>query len=556
MQLSRKRKDGADTTKSAAPGKRTLAVRKKADAQSGKQLGKGDHIGLDIGASGVKVAVIRDGHVLRIATQPLPVGVIEHGYVVKPKVIAKELKALWKRERVPAKDVHVTFSCADTQTRTVLLPDPNDERELYSEAELAVPMEFPELDLDKIVWRYTRGRKLGMMTEVHLTVMPATAVEQLLKAVKAAGLKVKSLQDATIAAVRVYETTARPVWLLSIGASLTTLALVRNGRIVFARSMPGGGNQITQSYIDAGICADWSAAEYLKRGVSLIGRQIGSFDQALVDQAASATLFFSDDIATRVHELMITKPGLEANEATPDEMWVIGGGSLLDGMPDVLESTMNLRSVRAPAPRKWYRIGAPIGNHAAAIGAPIPLERIDFAHEQADATVRKHREELLEGRRSGSRSALVAGVAVAALALLFSNFALPMVIDTKAAQQESLVAQDELTAAQQASSTKKLKAPATVTAAASAISSLHVNRLAWGRTMTIVMSEIALKTDVKVASMAIEAPPGPLTITGTASPAARLALLTELNNKGVKAQFTTDEDNFTLQVEPLAGGAQ
>lgn len=150
-------------------------------------------LGMDIGASGLKLALVAGGRVERLTTAPLPEQLIREGRVVSEEVLSREIKGILKRERIRVRECALALPADTAYVRKVTMP--------YMTAEhlkLNLPYEFHDyIQSDKSLYFYdyavleTRTDEDGKPVELELlaAAAPREAIAQYRTALRKAGLK-------------------------------------------------------------------------------------------------------------------------------------------------------------------------------------------------------------------------------------------------------------------------------------------------------------------------------------------------------------------------------
>ena len=108
------------------------------------------YLGLDIGESTVKIAVVKDGRVLRLCAAPLPDNLVRDGRVTSPDALAEELRALLRREKISTKKCALALPPADAYVRRISVPYMTQEQ-----LEVNLPYEFHDyIQKDKDLYFY------------------------------------------------------------------------------------------------------------------------------------------------------------------------------------------------------------------------------------------------------------------------------------------------------------------------------------------------------------------------------------------------------------------
>lgn len=133
------------------------------------------------------------------------------------------------------------------------------------------------------------------------------------------------------------------VMLVNVGHENTDIAIVRKGTLLFARNVAGGGKLLTDA-IQQNLRVDFATAEKLKitKGNLTPKGQVkyrDSMEEKVAHAMAGAAGHFVSAINSSV---MFAKAQTKVPECQVSRVVLTGGGSKLKGMPEYLESTLNL----------------------------------------------------------------------------------------------------------------------------------------------------------------------------------------------------------------------
>ncbi len=250
-------------------------------------------VGLDIGTSAVRAALLQGGKkgapvLKRYGEVALPPGAVDGGEVIDPDVVREAIVQLWKRAKLPKKNVILGLANQRIIVRPVDVPALSDDA---LRASLAVhvadfiPMavENAILDFMPLGGAMAESRTPDQAEEAgpaELGVRPILVVaaqremvDNLVRVVEAAGLSVVALDLQAFALVRAVYGSRIPLGeppeaIVSIGAGLTQVVITKDGEAVFFRLVPFGGNEFTDAVM-TGLGVDREEAEEIKRRVGV-----------------------------------------------------------------------------------------------------------------------------------------------------------------------------------------------------------------------------------------------------------------------------------------------
>lgn len=238
-------------------------------------------IGLDVGTHAVRAVELSMGRgrpvLQKMAQVTLPRGAVVAGEVFDIPAVSSALRRLWREGGFASKDVVVGVANARVVARVADLPKLT-EAELRSSLQYQVqdliPIPADEAELDfQIVDEHIPASEPGGedKTRVLLVAAHREMLRSLMAALEGAGLKASRVDLIPFALIRALsgpaflsEEEAGPEVIVSSGAGVTNVVVHQNGIAQFARTLPVGGANVTDSLAEElGVEADH--AEALKR---------------------------------------------------------------------------------------------------------------------------------------------------------------------------------------------------------------------------------------------------------------------------------------------------
>lgn len=238
-------------------------------------------VGLDIGASAVRAAVVETGksspNLRRFAEMPLPPGAVSAGEVVDADAVAEAVAALWKRNKLPKKRVILGIASQRVVVRQVDVPH-LEESELVEalpfQVQEAIPIPIDDAILDFVPLEEFNTPDGDLMLSILVIAVQRDVVQTLLDVTQKAGLSVQAVDLQAFGLVRAAFGADLllggdgPQGLLDIGTSMTQISIVRGGITRFVRILNRGGDHFTHELMD-GLSISFEDAEELKRRVGV-----------------------------------------------------------------------------------------------------------------------------------------------------------------------------------------------------------------------------------------------------------------------------------------------
>lgn len=306
-------------------------------------LGATTAVGLDIGASAVRIAQVGGGRgepaLLSFAQVALPQGAVVDGEIQDPGPVSEAIAQVWKRAKIRGKRAILGVSNQRVVVRQVDLPY-LEEKEFRSslrfQAADYIPMSVEDAQLDFIVIDDYTTESQDHMMRVLLIAAATDMVDNFVTTASAGGVEATGIDLTPFAIARAVSASARGETgvagseaVIDVGAATTNILIHHNGEPRFVRILLVGGDDATKALSEE-LDISYEEAEAVKldlgRGVGsensrlLLSRQV----TALVDEIrGSLDYYLSQEDSEPVSSIVIT-----------------GGGSLTSGLTERLEQTL------------------------------------------------------------------------------------------------------------------------------------------------------------------------------------------------------------------------
>lgn len=238
-------------------------------------FGKKDHlVGLDIGSKAVKVGEIlvskKGLNLKKFGLMPLPPGTIEEGSVKDPENAAQCIRELFRLHRIKSRTVAISiggYSVIVKNIVTQTMTENELQETIHLEAEQYIPFDINDVNLDFLILGEAETSPNQM--NVLLIAVKKEIVSEYVNLIKLAGLAPSILDVDAFALQNIYEVNydirSHNVALIDIGASKTSLNILKGGNSAFIRDVPLGCSQINQRIMSEAGC-DFIQAEQIKLG--------------------------------------------------------------------------------------------------------------------------------------------------------------------------------------------------------------------------------------------------------------------------------------------------
>ncbi|HEY2297740.1 MAG TPA: type IV pilus assembly protein PilM [Jatrophihabitans sp.] len=301
----------------------------------------GHAIGIDIGATAVRAAIVSpgtmDGHpsvtVNGLGQHELPPGAVVNGVVSDQAAVSRALKALWDANKFECKSVILGVSNQQVVVRDLTLPNLGPDqmaKALPFQAREVVP-----IPLDQALLDFT---PLGPPDEATDTVTgllvaaPRQPISSAVQAVERAGLRVARVDLSSFAVLRsIADERLGVEAVIDIGAHLTTVVIHNHGIPKVVRTVTRGGNEWTEILISKGGMDD-AAAESAKRTVGLTDAD--SSIRTMVGQALRPLMA---EIRSSIQYFGSTNPGVRLEKVS-----LAGGSAQLPGIAQAFTDQLDV----------------------------------------------------------------------------------------------------------------------------------------------------------------------------------------------------------------------
>lgn len=297
-------------------------------------------VGIDIGSKAIKVVEIaREGGkpVLKAAGI---VGVadasVEHLQNDADFAnMASIIKKLLSSTKISSKNVNISLPESLVFTRSLKLPlltDAEIDSAVKWQAEDIVPIPVKEAIVQHIVLERNETVQPPEVL-VLIVAAPRALVEKYVKLLSLAGLTVIGIETELIASVRSLAQESQTVLLVNLGSKSTDIAISRNAKLVFSRTIPTAGDALTRAVAQS-LGVSVTQAEEYKKTYGLSASQLEGKVSAAISPVFRIVV---EEIKKAMHFYQTDEGG------EPPNLVVLSGGGA--GLPDVAAYLTKLLSL-------------------------------------------------------------------------------------------------------------------------------------------------------------------------------------------------------------------
>lgn len=298
-------------------------------------------IGLDISSTTIKLLELsRQGSGYRVesyAVKPLPANSVVEKNINEPEAVAQVLRAVVQGARIKTKDAAVAVSGSSVITKLVEMPGDLSEEQMEAyistEADQYIPYPLEEVALDFDI--QGPSEKNPDQVEVLLAACRSENVESRVTVLQVAGLNPKVVDVEAYTMERAFgliqeqleDQEEQIVAVIDIGATMTTLSVLVDGRTIYTREQLFGGKQLTEEIQRRyGLSAEEAGLAKKQGGLpdDYESEVLEPFREAVVQQVTrSLQFFFSSSQYNDVDHIVLA-----------------GGVASLDGLGGLIEEKL------------------------------------------------------------------------------------------------------------------------------------------------------------------------------------------------------------------------
>jgi type IV pilus assembly protein PilM len=313
----------------------------------------GHAIGVDIGATGVRAAILSPGthegrpsvtvHGLGVVT--LPEGAVIGGVVMDRAVVSAALKQLWQSNKFECRNVVLGITSQQVVVRAMTIPNLTPEQRAK-----ALPFQAREivaLPMDQVLLDFAPLGEVDPETDLINGLLVATPRQPVLSAVNAverAGLKVARVDLSTFAALRsIADEQLAVEAVIDIGAHLTNVIIHDHGVPKVVRTVMRGSDELTARLAD-------------DMGMSLADAERAKFEVGLVGAHPEVARILREAVRPLIAEIRSSVHyfGSVSSGSTLERISLTGGGANLDGLAEALTEQVGAPT-RLVAPMQHIR---------------------------------------------------------------------------------------------------------------------------------------------------------------------------------------------------------
>ncbi|MDE2089861.1 MAG: pilus assembly protein PilM [Gammaproteobacteria bacterium] len=267
-------------------------------------------LGLDISSTAVKLLELsRSGARYRVesyAVEPLPPNSVVEKNISDVEAVGEAVRRAIKRATTHTKYTAVAVAGSAVITKTISMPAALTEEEMESQIELEadqyIPYPLEEVNLDFEV--LGPSEKNSEMVDVLLAASRSENVDLRVAAVELAGLSARVVDVEAYALERAFSLIAeqmpdgavdKTIAVVDVGATMSTLNVLHDRKIVYTREQVFGGKQLTEEIMRRyGLSYEEAGMAKRQGGLpdNYVPEVLEPFKEAMAQQVSRALQFF------------------------------------------------------------------------------------------------------------------------------------------------------------------------------------------------------------------------------------------------------------------------
>ena len=238
-------------------------------------FGKKTHlIGLDIGSRTIKIAEVVDKKNSQIFksfhTTNIEPGLIEEGTVKDPETVSQSIRELYKKAKLKEKNVAISIGGYSVIVKKINVQNMTEDElqeTIHFEAEQYIPFDISDVNLDFQILGESEHNPSQM--SVLLVAAKKEMINEYINLVQMTGLNLCIIDVDAFALQNIfefsYDSVDENIALIDIGASKTSLNILKDNSSVFMRDVSLGCGQINEKIASLVECS-LAEAEEIKHG--------------------------------------------------------------------------------------------------------------------------------------------------------------------------------------------------------------------------------------------------------------------------------------------------
>jgi type IV pilus assembly protein PilM len=303
---------------------------------------KKDILGLDIGSSAIKLVELKEGksgyRLQNLALSPLPPEAIVDGALMDSVTIVDSIKDLVKQVKTKTRNAAISVSGHSVIVKRITLPFMTEaelEESIQWESERYIPFDINDVNIDFQI--LGSGAENPEVMDVILVAAKKDIINDYVSVIMEAGLNpaiidVDAFALENMLAINYDLGKEEVIAVANVGASVTSINILRNNVSAFTRDVFKGGNQVTEE-IQRQLHVDFDEAERVKVGSKMDGSSQPLIEKVLKEACESLAAEIGNSLEFFQSTSTYEKIG---------KLFVSGGGSKIKDFDIVLQQQIGI----------------------------------------------------------------------------------------------------------------------------------------------------------------------------------------------------------------------
>ena len=326
---------------------------------------KRSFLGLDIGDSTIKAVElkkIKDSYqVIKTGQIDTPTGAVDDGKIINPEALSAALEKLMAKYNFQTKDVFIVVNGSNVITRQVPMPV-MEEKDIIAalkyEAERYIPIPVEDLIIDHIIIGQEEGEE-GPQYNLLLVAVPQQIIYQYYDLLVGIGLVPVAVEIVPITLWRLFKhykslelnLSDSAFAVIDIGTKISNLVVFVKDRLVYTRTIPVGGSQITESIAQTFMLSLEDAEDYKKKdGLIIVDDHDSEIHDSFDSNSIQLDLAIRSGVSELIHEIQRSldffKLNFKANGQESDKLiqklYFLGGTTKIPGIMELFEAEIGI----------------------------------------------------------------------------------------------------------------------------------------------------------------------------------------------------------------------
>ncbi len=341
-------------------------------------------IGIDIGSSSIKIVEMKkNSKIHKLGFEKIPEGLVNQGRIEASQPLADIIKDTMAKYKIKGTECSLCISGSELLVRELKLPEMNENQimdNIKHEITSFLPLDHEEYCIDYKVLDYIESENNGSgKLSIMVAAVPNNLVESYINTLKKARLRVvyvDIIPNITgkiakwIMSTNNMDVNHSNLCMIDFGARNTNIVILKNGNYFIHKTVSSGGDYLTA------IIAEKSNMDLIEAEEYKVKNKF--FTNSFQNELSLHVRNFFDFLLTDIERTLEFYKNRN-NQKGVDQIYIMGGGSLLHGLPEYMEEHLSVKVFRISDMIRQFKFNAKSGDAIAffshAIGSTMREER-------------------------------------------------------------------------------------------------------------------------------------------------------------------------------------